>query len=299
MKSMVVGGSGFVGSHVADALQKSGDEVTVFDIKPSEHLLPGQKFIQGDLLDARAVDEAIRGHEVVYNFAGMADIEQGLVRPLETVNLNVLGNVTLLEACRKSEVRRYLFASTIYVSGNSGGFYRVSKQACELYVQEYQRLFGLDYTILRYGSLYGRRADSNNGVYRYLQQALKDRRIVCSGTGEEVREYIHVEDAARAALTVLSEDFRNQHVMLTGHQPMKVKDLLIMIKEIVGPDVAIVLQSEDSLKEPTSSNLHYSVTPYSFNKPQIARKLISNFYLDMGQGLLDCLDEIHVLSQNR
>ena len=299
MKSLVVGGSGFVGSHVADALQESGDQVTIFDIKPSEYLLPGQKFIQGDLLDARAVDEAVRGHEVVYNFAGVADIEQGLVRPLETVNLNVLGNVTLLEACRKSEVRRYLFASTIYVSGNSGGFYRVSKQACELYVEEYQRLFGLDYTILRYGSLYGRRADVNNGVYRYLQQALRDRRIVCSGTGEEVREYIHVEDAARAALTVLAEDFRNQHVMLTGHQQMKVKDLLIMIKEIVGPDVAIILQNEDSLKEPDSSNLHYSVTPYSFNKPQIARKLISNFYLDMGQGLLDCLDEIHGLSQNR
>jgi UDP-glucose 4-epimerase len=183
-------------------------------------------------------------------------------------------------------VRRYVFASSIYVASEAGSFYRVSKQACELYIEEYRREHGLAYTILRYGTLYGRRATDDNSVRRYLRQALQERRIEAQGTGDELREYIHVDDAARLSVEILGEEFANEQVVLTGHHPMRYADVLRLIREIVGEDVAIELHAP----EPGTS-AHYAITPYTF-RPRLARKLVSSWYVDMGQGLVDCLDEI-------
>ncbi len=292
MKAVVFGGSGFLGSHVADALLEAGHEVTIYDLRPSPYLRQGQRFVQGDILDAAAVRRILEKQEVAYNFAGLADLDQAQEHPVETVRNNILGNAILLEEARRASLKRYIFASTIYVSGHSGGFYRASKQACELYVEEYQRWFGLDYTILRYGSIYGRRADSDNGVRQYLIQALRDRRMVLQGTGDELREYVHVADVSRASVQVLEPAFRNEHVVLTGHHPLRVRDLLEMIREIVGSDVLVEFRPIDPAQQREGKSPHYTVTPYTF-RPQIAKKLVSHYYLDMGQGLLDCLEEIH------
>lgn len=182
MKAIVFGGSGFVGSHVADALTEAGHEVAIYDLCPSQHLRSMQKIVVGDILDAEAVGRAMKGQEVAYNFAGLAELEEGLVRPLDTVYQNVLGNSILLEAACKEGIKRYVFASTIYVYSQAGGFYRVSKQAAELYIEEYQRRSGLDYTILRYGTLYGRRANDRNSVHRYLKQPFSSAGWSTTGT---------------------------------------------------------------------------------------------------------------------
>ncbi len=299
MKAVVFGGSGFLGSHVADALSAAGHEVTLYDRKPSAHLKKGQRFVQEDILNEAAVRQVLSGQEVAYNFAGLADLDEAQLKPLETVRMNVLGNAILLEAARQAKLNRYIFASSIYVSGQSGGFYRVSKQACELYIEEYQRWFGLNYTILRYGSIYGRRANHNNGVRMYLTQALQRRRIVVEGTGNELREYVHVSDVAQASVQVLQPEFQNQRVVLTGHHPLRVRDLLEMIREMVGSDVQIEFRPVDSAKVQTGQSAHYAMTPYTFH-PEVVKKLVNLRYVDMGQGLLDCLEEIHrELSQDQ
>lgn len=288
MRAIVIGGSGFVASHVADALFAAGHDVTIFDIRPSSYVRPGQRFVRGDILDVEAIKRAIDGQDVVYSFAGLADIDEAMTQPVQTVQLNVLGCVHQLEAARCAGVKRFVFASTIYVYSEAGGFYRASKQACELYVEEYQRCFGLDYTILRYGTLYGRRADRRNSVHAYLRQALMERRVTALGTGDEIREYIHVEDAARAAVEILGDAFKNQNIILTGQYPMRLRDLLVMIREVVGPDVAIDVRAPGDTQ---NISAHYTVTPYTF-RPKIGKKLVVQQYLDLGQGLLDCLDEI-------
>ena len=290
---VVFGGAGFVGSHTADALSEVGYDVTVFDLQPSPYLRSDQQEVIGDIRDATAVGAALDGCRVVYNFVGLADISDCLERPLDTVRENVEGNAILLDAAVQSGVHRYVFASTIYVYSEAGSFYRVSKQACELYVEEYQRRYGLDYTILRYGTLYGRRAGAHNAIHGYLKQALTERRIDCVGTGDELREYIHVNDAARASVEILADEFANRHVIITGHHPMRVRDLLAMIREIVGRDVDVNMQPgsmyDDSAKRDSG---HYKLTPYNF-QPKIGRRLTQTYYLDMGQGLLDVLDEIY------
>lgn len=292
MRAVVFGGSGFVGSHVADALSDAGHEVTVADVQPSPWLREGQRFEECDMTDFEAVRDCVVGHEVVYHFAGLADIADARDRARETALVNVAGTVNLLEAAREANARRFVFASTIYVVGEAGSFYRVSKQAAELYVEEYAREYGLAYTILRFGTLYGRRASDSNSIHRYLRQALAEKRIVAYGTGEELREYIHVADAARLSVEILADEYANRHLILTGHHPLRFRELLTLIREIVGDDVELEVHAEADEHLSRVYTGHYAVTPYSF-RPTLTRKLVSTSYVDMGEGLIDVLREIH------
>jgi UDP-glucose 4-epimerase len=292
MNALVIGGSGFIGSHVADALSDSGYKVTIYDAKPSPYLRSDQQFVMGTTLNREQVDAAIAGQDFVYNFAGIPHLDVGLKYPIETVEQNILATVITLEASRRAGIKRYVYASSIYVYSAGGGFYRCSKQAAELYIEEYQRLAGLNYTILRYGTIYGPRADDHNSIRRYLRQALRERKITLNGTGEEVREYVHVKDAARSSVHILSDEYKNDHVVITGHHPMRYRDLLTMIREIIGRDIEIEILSVDPKDAKHGDSGHFLITPYSF-RPKIAKKLVNNPYLDMGQGLLDCLESLY------
>ena len=280
----VIGGSGFLGSHVADALAAAGHRVRIFDRKASPWLREGQEMVVGDLLDAGSLEAAVAGAEVVFNFAALADLNEALDKPLETVRINVLGNAHVLEACRLHKVRRFVYASTVYVYSREGGFYRCSKQAAEHYVEEYQRIYGLDYTILRYGSLYGPRADHTNGLFRIVKGALESGVLRYEGSPDTLREYIHVEDAARASVVALGDDFRNQSVVLTGQDPMRVLDLLEMLAEILGLSNAVLFVAGD---QPG----HYVRTPYAY-QPKLGRKYAPPMHVDLGQGLLQLIDHV-------
>lgn len=283
-KAIVIGGAGFLGSHVADQLSDAGYQVTVFDRSASPWLRHDQKMFVGDILDAEAIDEAVKGCGYVYNFAALADLNEARDKPLETVKTNILGNIHVLEACRRHQVTRFVYASTVYVYSRQGGFYRCSKQASEHYVEEYQQVYGLDYTILRYGSLYGPRADDSNGLYRIVRDALESGIVRYEGNLEAIREYIHVEDAARASVAALGEEFRNQHVVLTGQEPMRVYDMLKMLAEILGNSDAVEYKEVDYKG-------HYIRTPYSY-EPKLGKKYVPSLHVDLGQGLMQLIAEI-------
>lgn len=284
MRAIVFGGSGFLGSHVADELSKRGYETIIYDKIQSPYLQSDQKMIVGDILDLEKVKESVKGCDYVYNFAGIADLDDATAKPLETINLNILGNTNILEASVNSQVKRFIYASSIYVYSQKGGFYRCSKQASEIYVEEYNRCYGLKYTVLRYGSMYGPRADSRNSIYRYLRQAINDKNIKCNNS-EDIREYIHIRDAAKLSVDILNEKFANRHIILSGHYRMKVKEMLLIIKEIMNNEVEIEFISRE-----TGGN-HYSYTPYSYS-PKIGDKLLNEIYVDIGQGILECLEEM-------
>jgi UDP-glucose 4-epimerase len=285
MKVTVFGGSGFLGSHVGDFLSDSGHEVVIYDINHSAYLRKTQKMIVGDVLNESLVNKAVKGSEVVYNFAGIADIEEASQRPLDSVKYNILGNSIILEASIKAHIKRFVFARSLYVYSKAGAFYRSTKQACELIIENYREVFKLPYTILRYGSLYGPRADETNFIYTIIKQALTEKKIIRFGDGEEIREYIHVSDAAKGSVEILSDEFENQHVILMGNQQMKVKDIFLMINEILGGKVKL-----DFL--PAKKNTHYEITPYSF-APKIGKRLVSKTYLDLSQGILDTIHEVY------
>ncbi len=284
-KAVVVGGSGFIGSHVADHLSSAGYRVTIYDCFRSNWLREDQNMVIGDVGDFEKLSYAITDAEVVYNFAALADLNQALKQPLKTVSINILGNINVMEACRLHGVKRFIYASTVYVHSREGGFYRCSKQASEAYIEEYQRVYGLDYTILRYGSLYGPRADETNGLWRVVHSALKYGKVNYEGNPDAMREYIHVEDAARASVEALNEEFCNESVVLTGQEPMRVLDMLKMLSEILG-------LSEKAIEFVDGNYAgHYIRTPYAY-QPKLGRKYIPPMHVDLGQGLLQVIDEI-------
>ena len=290
MNITVFGGAGFLGSHVCDKLTGHGHKVTIVDLSPSPWIGEGQLMRQGDLLDEALVADAVAGADAVFNYAGIADIAEANRRPVETARVNVLGNVILLEACRLAGVRRYVFASSLYVYGLSGGFYRCSKQSCELYIENYQAMHGLDYTILRYGSLYGPRADRRNAIHRFVCEALESGAISYYGAPSALREYVHVEDAADCTLEILRPEFVNQNVVISGNQPMRVGDLFKMIGEMLGKELEI-----NYLDDPDSG--HYQITPYAF-MPKLGKKLTPNLTTDLGQGILRVMEEAHAAAHS-
>jgi len=284
-KVLVVGGSGFLGSHVADELTEKGYEVTIFDQKKSTWINDNQKFIESDLLDREHVIKSLEGFNFVIHFAGIADIGESKEKPLETIETNIIGTANLLEGCRKNKIERFIFASSVYVFSKYGSFYGKSKQACELLIEEYQNEFNLDYIHVRYGSLYGPRAQEWNGLKKYISEIIKNKQIDFSGNGEEKREYIHVKDAAIMTASLLESDEKNIAVNITGHQVISTLDLFKLIFE--------VLQLEEKINLSKESNVvsHYKISPYSF-QPKESKKLVPKKFIDIGQGVLEIIHEI-------
>jgi UDP-glucose 4-epimerase len=285
-KVVVIGGSGFLGSHLADALTEAGYAVSIFDVRQSPWLRQDQEMILGDIRDEEALGDCIAGARYVYHLAGIADIGEAARSPRVTVEHNIIGSTAVLQSCLQAKVERILFASTLYVYSQQGSFYRVSKQAVELLIEAYHERFGLEYTILRYGSLYGPRAQEWNGLKRYVTQAVREGRIDYPGTGEERREYIYVIDAARLSMEALASDYANQRLTLTGTQILNSGELLRMIQEILGGKVEITFSPEQRNPE------HYELTPYRFT-PRVARKIVPNVFVDIGQGILDLVEEVY------
>lgn len=286
-KVVVVGGSGFMGSHTADELSKQGYQVTLFDKVESPWLRDDQEMVVGDMLDREAVDKVIEGASILYHFAGVADIGEAASRPFDTINLNVMGATVALDAAVNANIERFIYASTMYVYSHQGSFYRASKQAVEQIVEAYSEAYDLDYTLLRYGSLYGPRAQEWNGLRGHIHQIIKENRLDYWGTGTERREYIHVFDAAKLSVKVLDPFHRNKAITVTGQQVLTSDELITMIFEILG------MEKNVEFHDTNDSGGHYTMTPYRYS-PKSARKIVPEEFIDLGQGILDIVEELSI-----
>jgi UDP-glucose 4-epimerase len=283
-KVLIVGGSGFMGSHVADALSEQGYDVTIYDHSPSPYLRSDQKMITASINDIGALTEAFENTDYAYYFAGIADIGEAKANPQLTIEVNVMGVTRVLEVAVRASLRRFVYASTMYVYSAHGSFYRASKQAAEAIVEAYCENSDTDYTFLRYGSLYGPRAQNWNGLKKYVRSIIENQHIDYVGNGSERREYIHVTDAAMLSTKILESPFSNKAVIITGQQMLDSKTLIKMIFEIAG------IKESAHYDATAVNNEHYQITPYRF-QPQAAIKLVPDLFVDIGQGILDLITE--------
>jgi UDP-glucose 4-epimerase len=284
-KVLVIGGSGFLGSHVADKLSDNGYQVSIFDIEKSTYLRADQKMIIGSISDNKLLDSSINGMDIVYHFAGIADIKESTSDPILTMNINVMCTMHIIDLCVKYSIDRFMYASTIYVYSNHGSFYKTSKQCSELIIENYVKSFNISATIMRFGSLYGARANHFNSIRKMITQAINGGRITRTGDGEEVRDYIHVSDAAETSVKLLGSKEDIEYVMITGNQTYKIKDIVSMINEMMNNKLEI-MYTKESLTE------HYHITPYNF-KPNIAKKYNIEYTHDLGQGILESIYNIY------
>ena len=108
-------------------------------------------------------------------------------------------------------MKRFIYASSVYVNSREGGFYGVSKKSAELFVEEYLRAFGLEFTILRYGSLYGPRSNNKNGLRKIISDAIQNNSLTYNGNKDAIREYIHVRDAAKASVKAMEKNIKTRN----------------------------------------------------------------------------------------
>lgn len=263
-KVTVLGGSGFIGSHLSDYLSEMNYKVTIFDLKKSPWLKKGQKMIIGDTLNIKKLSSAIKGSDYVFNFAALADMDSLKYRAIDTVRFNILGTVNALEVSRKYKVKKFIHASTIYANTEEGGFYGRSKKAAEDYVEEYQNRFNLKYSILRFGSIYGERAGSDNGIRKILENILFRKKLIYKGTKNSIRSYIYVKDAVKLCFRSISEKYDNQYLTLTGEKKLKAKYLFNLFSKMfkISKKNIIFLKNKG----------HYDVRPTPFI-PRIGRSL--------------------------
>ena len=287
---LVFGGSGFIGFSLVKTLIEQGySSIYIGDIKqPNEALPEGVFYLPCDITDENSVAYLFKesSPHIVYNLAGFANLDSAIKFPKTTMELNVLGNINLLDESVKSGVELFVYASSAYAMNDKGSFYGISKLASEKIVEEYYKQHNLNYSILRYGSIYAAVDFDNNYLFQLVKSAIETETIIHNGDGEELREYVHVKDVSELSVRVMeNQDFWNSSLMLTGNERMKRKELFEMIREIIGNNKLEIQYLDDGYSN------HYKFTPYSFQGTS-AKKITANPHYDMGQGILECVQKV-------
>jgi len=255
MKIAVTGGSGFIGSHVVDHLMAAGHEIVVIDHGVRPHRTDVQ-FEDVDILNLSAVIHASKGCDFVFHLAAVSNVNYAHKNPVYTVELNVTGTANLMEAARINGVRRFFFASTVWVytgtRGNerltedepfylpeAGHIYTSTKIASEMIVHNYWRLYKQPFTILRYGIPYGPRMREELVIPILIRKALEGEPITIHGDGSQYRNYLYIDDLASAHLLALSDKAENQVYNLEGSRKVTVREVAETINRLLGNSVNV------------------------------------------------------------
>ena len=284
MKILVTGGNGFLGSNVAKALTNEGHKVTIIDIKkpPKKFFKKKISFFKGSIKNRKFLNTHIKNKDVIYHFAGMPGIGECLDKPIETIKNNLEPTVEILKSCLKHNVKRIIYASTIYVNSEQGGFYKSSKRAAEDYIEEFSKKYNLNFTILRFGTIYGENASKENTIRNIIKNSNQTGIISYLGFKKNMREYLNVKDAAKMSALCLKKNYKNKFVYLTGKKKYSIKTVCQMIKKITKNKNKIIFKSK---KLPG----HYIKNPYTF-KPRSGIKLKLSKYINLENGIKSILN---------
>jgi UDP-glucose 4-epimerase len=248
-KIAVTGGSGFVGSHVVDALLRAGHDVRVIDPKP-----PLQKddveWADVDMLDQDAMVDALHGVGPVFHLAAMADVNDIVAMPAESVWMNTFAVARVLEAARRAEAGRVILSSTVWVYSATKGdevdeatlfdldterhLYVSEKIAAEMLCRDYATLFGRPFTVLRYGIPFGPRMRPDLVVAAFLLRAMRGEALRIDGDGSQERRFVYVEDLAAAHALVLNPVAENRTYNLESSEAISIRKLAETVRDLVG-----------------------------------------------------------------
>ena len=239
---LVTGGCGFIGSHIVDSLVEKNFKVTVFDlVKPKRKDV---KFIKGSILNKSLVESSLKNIDFIFHLAAVSDVNKVKKIPSKTVETNILGTTNLLEAARKKKLKRFIFASSYYSYGSAGNLYTTSKTASELVIKNYNLLFGVKYTIIRYSTAYGPRNRDADAISIFTKRALKNLNLIIFGDGYQKRNYLHVEDLARGSMLGLIEKSKNKTITLVSEKSIKIIDLAKIILNLTKSKSKIIFNKK-------------------------------------------------------
>lgn len=288
MKIFIAGGAGFIGSHITKQLLDTGHSVVVYDNLSSgkkELVDPRAVFIQGELTDEELLEKSLQGIDIVIDMAAKIEVSESVKDPIGFAENNIIGSLHLFEAMRKSNVRRIVFSSTAVVYGNpksvpiledaplnAANPYAATKIAMEAFLQSYHHLHGFNVVVLRYFNPYGSNElhePETHAIPNFIKAALSGKSIPLYWKGEQVRDFIYVEDLSRAHAAVLELDGYN--VFNIGTQTgTKVIDVVKTIEKILGKKLEIQDLGERPGDVPENYASHELFTQTTGWKPEVS-----------------------------
>jgi UDP-glucose 4-epimerase len=253
MRIGVIGGAGFIGSHVVDKLLDAGHDVTVFDIMRPHR--PDVRHVVADILDTSRTTVALAGrYDALYLLAAISDVNDVFHIPVESAQVNIMAVGHVLEAARRTGAGWVILASTTWVYALAdpeevdedtplrlnrvNHVYTASKLSAEMLCHSYHTLYGVDTTILRYGIPYGPRARLGTVLASFVALAMQGRPIVIQGDGTQWRSLVAVEDLALGNVAALQEAARNQTYNLDGPERIEVRRVAEKVRQFF-PEVEI------------------------------------------------------------
>lgn len=251
MRVLVTGGSGFIGSHVVDKLRDRGVTVRIFDLVYPRYRADIE-FYQGSILDLEHLRMALNSVDAVIHLAAVADVRDVQNDPHYAEAINVRGTANVLEAMRRTGGKRIVYGSTTWVYSDveptnvdedtplraPAHLYTATKIAGEYYTNAYQRMYGLETTILRFGIPYGPRARAGAVVPIFVQKALDHEPLTIQGDGLQFRKFVYVEDLAQGIVLALRPVAKNKTYNLDGIQKVSILEIAQTVQRVLG-DVTI------------------------------------------------------------
>ncbi len=248
-KVLVIGGAGFIGSHIAEELvNKGGYEVTIFDnlsrgkYESIEELVKANKvkFIKGDITNFEEIDNSIREVEYVYHQAA-DNINKSQSFPINSVQLNMIGSVNIFESCLKNKIKKIIYASSASVYGNPSKLpmfetdttnpitpYCITKLACENLLNFYSRK-GLNFVALRYFNVYGERQNTDayytSVIILFLKRILSGEAPIIDGDGSQTMDFVNIKDIVQANILALQSDINNEIFNVATGTQTSIKEL--------------------------------------------------------------------------
>ncbi|XRO75425.1 SDR family oxidoreductase [Methanocaldococcus sp. 28A] len=249
---LVTGGAGFIGSHIVDKLIENNYDVTILDNLTTgykNNINPKANFINADIRD-KDLDEKInfKDVEVVIHQAAQINVRSSIENPIYDGDINILGTINILEFMRKHDINKIVFASSVAVYGEPKYLpvdenhlikplspYGLSKYVGEEYIKLYNRLYGIEYAILRYSNVFGERQDPKGeaGVISiFIDKMLKNQNPTIFGDGNQTRDFVYVGDVAKANIMALN--WKNEIVNIGTGKETSVNELFNIIKNEIG-----------------------------------------------------------------
>jgi UDP-glucose 4-epimerase len=244
---LVTGGSGFIGSHVVDALRREGHQPVIFDLVQSPWHAPGEiATMTGDIAEGEVVRRAVHGCDAVIHLAAVADVNDVVADPVWADRINVHGTQMVLEAARHEDVERLVYGSTTWVYGNAPvdgdvdedaplslptHLYTATKLAGEMYCRSYDRA----HTILRFGIPYGPRSRAAAVVAAFVGRAQRGESLTIAGNGLQTRQFLYVEDLAEGIVAALRPEAAGRIFNLARDEHVSVRQIADAVRELVAP----------------------------------------------------------------
>jgi len=259
---LILGGCGFLGSHLVDGLLNNDYEVVVFDkvnvdTKNISNNLNKISLIKGDFTNKNDLQKAIRDIDYIFHFIGTTLPQSSTQNPIYDIETNVISTINLLEIAKSANVRRVIFASsggTIYGipqkvpipedhPTNPICAYGISKLMIEKYLHLYYQLYGLNYVSLRFSNAYGERQDpdkSQGVIAVFLGKIMRGDPLIIWGNGKVVRDYIYIKDIVNACLKAMNSKQTKYHIFNIGSgNGISLNELIEIMRKCAGKEIKV------------------------------------------------------------